>query len=136
MVDPNTAARRFTLGGSGCVIEGPPSPAGAVCETGTQANVLSWNGATTRSIPVQGTTHAYLSPDGSQVASIAGGDPSATLLPQNELVHVPACGWIDDAHLLGGGYAQGQSAVGNIQTGKVVPVPALGYCEGRIPGGL
>lgn len=136
VVDPATAVRRFTLGGSGCVIEGPPSPAGAVCETGTQANVLSWTGTTTRSIPVQGTTHAYISPDGTQVAVDVGGEPSTTLVPQGEIVSLPACGWIDDTHLLAGGDAQGQSGVGNITTGQVVPVAALGYCEGRIPGGL
>ena len=35
VVDPKTAVRRFTVGGAACVISGPPSPAGAVCEDTT-----------------------------------------------------------------------------------------------------
>ncbi|HTE84691.1 MAG TPA: hypothetical protein VK821_08145, partial [Dehalococcoidia bacterium] len=65
IVDPKTAFRRFTVGGASCVIAGPPSPAGAVCEDTTayaQANVLDWTGATVHSYPVSGPTPAYLSP--------------------------------------------------------------------------
>ena len=139
VVDPKTAFRRFTVGGSSCVIAGPPSPAGAVCEDTTayaQANVLDWTGATVRSYPVSGPTSAYLAPDGSALAVPALAAPTTSLLPTNATVNLSACAWIDDTHLLSGGDTQHQPSVGDITTGQVVPVAALGDCAGRIPGGL
>lgn len=139
VVDPRTAVRRFIVGGAACVIAGPPSPAGAVCEDTTafaQASVLDWTGATIHSYPVSGPTPAYLSPDGTLVAIAAIGAPMTTLVPTNVAVSLAACGWIDDTHLLSGGDAQHQPSVGNVTTGQVVPVAALGDCAGRIPGGL
>jgi hypothetical protein len=139
VVDPKTAVRRFIVGGNTCVIAGTPSLAGAVCEDTAafaQLNVLDWTGATTHSYPISGATPAYLSPDGTLVAIAAYGAPITTLLPTNAAATLAACGWIDNTHLLSGGDAQHQPSVGNITTGQVVPVAALGDCAGRIPGGL
>jgi hypothetical protein len=139
IVDPKTAFRRFTVGGASCVIAGPPSPAGAVCEDTTayaQANVLDWTGATVHSYPVSGPTPAYLSPDGTVFAVPVVAAPTTSVLPTNAIVNLTACGWIDNTHLLSGGDAQHQPSVGDVTTGQVVPVPAVGDCAGRIPGGL
>ncbi len=139
IVDPNTAVRRFTVGGASCVITGPPSPAGAVCEDTTayaQASVLDWTGATVHSYPVSGPTPVYLSPDGTLLAVPSNGAPTTSLLPTGAAVNLNACGWIDNTHLLSGGDAQHQPSVGDITSGQVVPVAALGDCAGRIPGGL
>jgi hypothetical protein len=139
VVDPKTAVRRFTVGGASCVIAGPPSPAGAVCEDTAafaQLSVLDWTGATSHSYPISGATPAYLSPDGTLVAIAAFGAPITTLLPTNAAATLAACAWIDNTHLLSGGDAQHQPSVGNVTTGQVVPVAALGDCAGRIPGGL
>ena len=139
VVDPKTAFRRFTIGGASCVIAGPPSPAGAVCEDTTayaQANVLDWTGATVHSYPVSGPTPAYLSPDGTVFAVPVVAAPTTSVLPTNASVNLTACGWIDNTHLLSGGDAQHQPSVGDIATGQVLPVPAVGDCAGRIPGGL
>jgi hypothetical protein len=139
IVDPKTAVRRFTVGGASCVITGPPSPAGAVCEDTTayaQATVLDWTGATVHSYPVSGPTPVYLSPDGTLLAVPSNTAPTTSLLPTSAAVNLNACGWIDNTHLLSGGDAQHQPSVGNITTGQIVPVAALGDCAGRIPGGL
>jgi hypothetical protein len=139
VVDPNTAFRRFTVGGPTCVVAGPPSPAGVVCEDTTayaQANVLDWTGAMVNSYPVSGPTSAYLSPDGRAFAFDAAAAPTTTVYPANITVNLSTCGWIDNTHLLSGGNAQHQPSVGNVTTGQVVPVAALGDCAGRIPGGL
>ena len=138
VVDPKTAVRRFIVGGPTCVIAGPPSPAGAVCEDTAafaQAKVLDWTGATTHSYPISGATPALISPDGTLVAIAAYGAPTTTLLPTNAAVNLAACGWIDSTHLLSGGDVQHQPSVGDITTGQVVPVAAQGDCAGRIPGG-
>jgi hypothetical protein len=136
VVDPGTAFRRATVGGPPCLIAGPPSPAGAVCETATQANVLTWTGATAGSYEIAGQTPAYISPDGQRVALVSPSDPTTTLLPNKVTVAVVACGWIDNSHVLSGGDTQRQPRVADITTGKIVPVPAQGDCAGRIPGGL
>jgi hypothetical protein len=139
IVDPNTAVRRFTVGGATCVIAGPPSPAGAVCEDTTayaQVNVLDWTGATVHSYPVSGPTPAYLAPDGTVFATPSVAAPTTSVLPTNATFNLTACGWIDNTHLLSGGDVQHQPSVANIATGQVVPVAAQGDCAGRIPGGL
>ncbi|HXD80065.1 MAG TPA: hypothetical protein VNU27_00695 [Candidatus Acidoferrum sp.] len=139
VVDPKTAVRRFTVGGAACVITGPPSPAGAVCEDTTayaQANVLDWTGATVHSYPVTGPTPAYLSPDGTLLAVPSNTAPTTLLIPTNAALNLNACGWIDNTHVLSGGDAQHQPSVGDVTDGQVVPVAALGDCAGRIPGGL
>src|SRR2546427_4954891 len=50
VVDPATALRRYTIGGPTCLIAGPPSAAGAVCEDTnfTPASGVNWNGVTLR----------------------------------------------------------------------------------------
>jgi hypothetical protein len=121
------------------VLAGAPSPAGVVCEDPTayaKASVLDWTGAALHSYPVSGPAPAYLSPDGTLVAVASYTAPTTTLVPSNAAVNLAACGWIDDTHLLSGGDAQHQPSVGNITSGQVVPVAALGDCAGRIPGGL
>ena len=90
VVDPVTAIRRSTVGGPGCVIAGPPSPAGAVCESGTQANVLTWTGTTSASFDIAGQTPAYLSQDGQLVAIVSTTDPTTTLFPSKATVSIVA----------------------------------------------
>jgi hypothetical protein len=136
VVDPATAVRKFTVGSPTCVIAGVPSPAGAVCETTTQANVLTWSGSTSATYDIPGQTPAYLSPDGQLVAIVNPTDPTTTLFPSKATVSIVACGWIDSSHLLTGGDTQRQPRVADIVTGKVVAVQAQGDCAGRLPGGL
>jgi hypothetical protein len=138
VVDPRTAVRRFTVGGPTCVIAGPPSLAGAVCEDTAafaQATMISWTGTTSRSLTIAGPMLAYLSPDGSQVALVASGD---TVMAESskKFAGMQACGWIDDTHVFSGGDTQLQPRVGDVTNGNVVPVAAQGDCAGRIPGGL
>ena len=139
VVDPATANRRFTLGSrTSCVITGPPSPAGAVCEnnpTYSQATVLNWTAGTVRTISVQGPTFAYLSPDGQTVMMVDNSGTSFTEKPGN-LPNLFACTWIDDIHVLSGGDAQHQPRVTDTTIGQSVPVAAEGDCAGRLPGGL
>jgi hypothetical protein len=137
VVDPNTGVRLFTLGGPTCVIAGPPSPAGAVCENAnvfSKASVLSWTGASVQSIPVQGPLMAYLSPDGTAVAIVDAN--STTFAGVKQTLELFACGWIDGTHVLAGGDTQQQARVGDVASGNIIPVPAQGTCGGRIPGGL
>lgn len=136
VVDPATAVRRFTLGGSQCVIVDAPSPGGAVCENTsyTQGLVLNWSGGTIRTFPIQGPVGAYLSPDGSEVALVD--NVSTTLVAHKKTLNLIACGWIDDDHLISGGDVQQQPRIGTVTTGAVVPVAVQGSCAGRLPGGL
>jgi len=138
VVDPRTALRRFTVGGPTCVIAGPPSPAGAVCEDTAafaQANVVSWTGTTSRSLTIAGPTLAYLSPNGSQVA-LVGSVGTVIQESSRQFAGMQACGWIDDTHVFSGGDTQLQPRVGDVTNGNVVPIAAQGDCAGRIPGGL
>ncbi|TAN34404.1 hypothetical protein EPN29_03310 [bacterium] len=135
VIDPATAVRRFTLGSPTCKIAGPPSAAGAVCETDAQADVVNWTATTTRAFAIPGPAFAYISPNGDQVALVGGAD--TTIQESNRtLAGLQACGWIDDTHVFSGGDAQHQPRVGNVTTGGVVPVAAQGQCGGRLPGGL
>jgi hypothetical protein len=135
VIDPATAVRRFTIGSSTCLIAGPPSPAGAVCETPSQATVLSWTAANVRSFAAEGLGAAFLSPDGSKVA-IAPGPDTLLVEASRTITGMQACGWIDDTHLFSGGDAQHQPRVADVTTGNVAPIAAQGICAGRIPGGL
>jgi hypothetical protein len=137
VVDPVTATHRFTIGGSGCVISGPPTPAGASCETGTSiASVYSWTAGLLRTYPIPGVGMGpiYLSPNGQHLALSA--NTGQTTVEAAKTLNMTACGWIDDAHVLAGGDAQQQPRVGDINSGNIVPVAALGDCAGRLPGGL
>ena len=136
VVDPATAERRFTVGNATCVITGAPSPAGAVCEDtkASQDVVLDWTGASARTFPVPGPMAAYLSPDGRFVALVSGTGTSVT--GTNKTLQMQACGWIDSNHLIAGSDSQVQTRVGDLATGKVVPVAVQGACAGRLPGGL
>jgi hypothetical protein len=138
-VDAATAVRKATLGAPECVIAGPPSAAGAVCESDVQANVLDWSGSATRSFSIQGQTPAYLSPNGNQ-AALNKANPSNFLDTVVEGSHttfsdLQACGWIDSTRVLGTD-RQGIPQVADIVTGSVVAVAAQGSCAGRIPGAL
>jgi hypothetical protein len=135
VVDATTGARKGTLGGAGCIIAGPPSPSGAICESDTLASVMDWTGTTTRSISIQGPTPAYLSPNGNQAAMVGASDTvvEGTL---TTFAGFKACGWIDSARLLAGDDAHSQPRVADDSTGMTVSVSALGTCAGRIPGGL
>ena len=136
VVDPATAVRRFTIGGTNCVIAGAPSPAGAVCETtnGAQASVIDWTANTRRSFAIQGAGPAYLSPDGAIVA--IPGSSATTFQGNSKTLSLQACGWIDSSHVISGGDVQQQPRIGNLATGTVIPVAAQGSCAGRLPGGL
>lgn len=138
VVDPRTAVRRFTVGGPICVIAGPPSPAGAVCEDTAgyaQANVVTWTGTSSRSLPLAGPMLAYLSPNGGQVALVGS---TGTLIPESgqKFAGMQACGWMDDTHVFSGGDTQLQPRVGDVTSANVIPIAAQGDCAGRIPGGL
>jgi hypothetical protein len=136
IVDPKTAVRRYTVGGPTCVLAGPPSPAGAVCESNAYdvAAVFDWTAAQTSGFPIGGPTPAYISPNGQYVAAISG--PTTSIYKTNTTFGFQVCGWIDDTHVLSGGDVQQQPRVGDMTTGNIVPVAAQGDCGGRIPGGL
>jgi hypothetical protein len=137
VVDPATAFRRFTIGSPTCVIVGPPSPAGAVCEAlpWQVATIYDWTGKQTGGFPIGNPTPALLSPNGKLVA-LPGDTNTTAIFPTSGTVNLVACGWIDDTHVLSGGDTQRQARVGDVTSGKVVPIPAQGDCAGRIPGGL
>ena len=136
VVDPATAARRFTLGGSACIPVGVATAAGALCENSAfnQVRILNWTGATVQSFPIQGPTPAYLSPDGTRVALVVNN--STTFAGAKQTLDMVVCGWIDNTHVLAGGDAQSQPRIGDVSSGTIVPVSAQGVCAGTIPGGL
>jgi hypothetical protein len=136
VVDPATAARRFTIGNvTSCPIVGPASPAGDICWDGSQSKVLNWTAATVRTYPQAGPALQFLSPNGSQVAVV---DNVGTTIQgkQISMAGLFACGWIDDLHVLAGGDSQHQPRVGDLNGGSQIPVAAQGDCAGRLPGGL
>ena len=136
VVDPATAGRRSTLGGSTCALVGSATPAGALCENSTfsQVHVLGWTGATVATFAIQGPTPAYLSPDGTRVALVV--DNATTFAGAKQTLDMLTCGWIDDTHVFAGGDSQQQPRIGDVTTGNIVPVSAQGVCGGTIPGGL
>ena len=135
VVDPASAVRRFTIGGSNCYPVNRPSPAGVICENPPTASELSWTDSTIHTFTIQGPVGAYLSPSGSLVAFVdnvgttfsAGGSAVPGMF---------ACAWIDDSHVLSGGDAQHQPRVTTVTTSAMVAVAAQGDCAGRLPGGL
>lgn len=135
VVDPATATRRFTIGGTDCIIGGPSTPVGAVCETpANTARVLDWTGLLLRTIAIPGPGPIYLSPDGRHLAYST--DATNTTIEGGGSVKMDVCGWIDSTHIFSGGDATHQPRVGDTSSGKVAPVSALGTCAGRLPGGL
>ncbi len=136
VVDPTTAGRKFTLGGTACIPVGSATPAGALCENSafSQVHVLSWTGATVQTFAIQGPTPAYLSPDGTRVALVVNN--ATTLAGAKQALDMVACGWVDNSHVLAGGDAQQQPRIGDVTTGNIAPVSAQGACGGVIPGGL
>ena len=137
VVDPASAIRRATVGGPACVIAGPPSPAGAVCEdtkSFSKASVLDWTGATLRSIAIQGPTPAFIALDGGSVAFAS--NTSTTFEGIKQTLDLIACAWIDSNHVISGGDTQSQARIGDVRSGALVPVAAQGTCAGRIPGGF
>lgn len=137
VVDPATATRRFTLGGPDCLIAGPPTPAGALCEsTAIDFKVFDWAGNLLKQEPsgLNVRRPVYLSPNGQHIA-VSDGATTHLAYEQGTLL-MDVCGWIDNTHLISGGDVQQQPRVGNTATGVVVPVPAKGACAGRLPGGL
>jgi hypothetical protein len=139
VVDATTADRRVTIGGPNCAIVGTPSPGGAVCEDPQfqVATIFNWAGTQIGGFPIGGPTQAYVSPDGQHVAvAPIGPGLSTSIFRTNTTLNLEACGWIDDSHVIAPGDTQSQSRVGDITNGNLVSVAALGYCAGRIPGGL
>jgi hypothetical protein len=137
VVDPVTAARKYTLGGPSCIVVGVPTPDGTMCEdtTFTKAIVVSWTGASITGYPISGPEGAFLSPIGDHVALV---DNTGTSIAGSNVTwpRLIACGWIDDIHVLSGGDQQQQPLVGEFPSGVQLPVAAVGACAGRLPGGL
>jgi hypothetical protein len=140
VVDPDTAARRFTLGGTTCRVAGAASTAGVACidpNSFTKANVVDWTAITRRTVTFvnPGPQLAYLSPNGNRVALVSN---TGTLIAETSttIAAMFACAWIDDNHLLSGGDSQHQPRVAEALTGGILPVAAQGDCGGRLPGGL
>jgi hypothetical protein len=141
VVDPATADRRFTLGGGNdCLIVGPPSAAGAVCENlnpqQSKGTVLSWTAGTIRTFAIGGAYGAYLSPQGKTVALVNVATTDTLFDDGKKLIGSRACGWIDETHVFSIGDAQTQPRVIDVTSGAIVPIPAEGTCAGRLPGGL
>ena len=156
LLNPDTGALRSILGGTGCMIFGPPSPAGAVCGTlpgpNPESEAVTWaSSARTISPRTGGIKTDYLSPDGHRVAEVYydavntpfpnGSYSSTTILESGRtFTGMPACGWIDDTHIFSGTdtfwATTAQAQVADVVTGLVVPTAARGDCAGRIPGGL
>jgi len=136
VVDPATAARRFTLGDvTSCPTVGSASPAGVICWDGTQSKVLNWTAGNIRGYPQQGPALQFLSPNGNLVAVVTNG--GTTMRGSSAaFTSLFACGWIDDTHILAGGDSQHQPRVADTSTGNQIPIPAQGDCAGRLPGGL
>jgi hypothetical protein len=137
VVDPATAVRRFTIGGPDCIIATPAVPAGAACETASStAKVYDWTGALMRTyaIPGVGQGPLYLSPNGQHLAFST--NANITTVEGSSALNMDVCGWIDDTHIFSGGDAQHQPRVGDVSSGKIVPVSAQGICAGRLPGGI
>jgi hypothetical protein len=136
VVDPATAARRFTIGNvTSCPIVGPASPAGDICWDGTQSKVLNWTADTIRAYPQQGPALQFLSPNGNLVAVVTDG--GTTMRGSSAaFTGLFACGWIDDTHILAGGDSQHQPRVADVGSKSQIPVAAQGDCAGRLPGGL
>jgi hypothetical protein len=136
VVDPATAARRFTIGNvTSCPIVGSASPAGVICWDGSQSKILNWTAGTIRSYAQPGPALQFLSPNGSFVAIV---DNTGTTI-QNKGISMSglfACGWIDELHVLAGGDSQHQPRVGDLNGGSQIPIAAQGDCAGRLPGGL
>lgn len=138
VVDPTPPGyRKFTIGGPDCIIATPAVPAGAACETASStAKVYDWTGALLRTyaIPGVGQGPLYLSPNGQHLALST--NANITTVEGSSAMNMDVCGWIDDTHIFSGGDAQHQPRVGDISTGKIVPVSAQGLCAGRLPGGI
>jgi hypothetical protein len=137
VVDPASAARRYTLGGPDCVIAGAPSPAGVTCEVTagyTTMRKVGWTAGVLATFSINGAEPAYISPDGQVVALVAGSTTKFQGAPKT--LSMQACGWIDSTHVISGGEVQQQPRIGNVTTGAVVPVAVQGTCAGRLPGGL
>src|SRR5947209_956384 len=139
VIDPSTAVRRFTLGTwATCPIAGPPSTAGAVCIHSpgfTSATYLNWTGATVKDVVIDNPASSFVSPDGNFVA-FADLTGTSFTIGAPTIPDMDACTWIDSTHVLSGGDAQHQPRVADVVNGGVVPVPAVGDCGGRLPGGL
>ena len=138
VIDPATAQRRFTLGGPDCVLAGPASLAGVVCEeTGgfTFAREVNWTDGTFNSFPIQGPSPSFLAPDGAHAALVVNGQTRMNPVTIRYM-DMQACGWIDGTHLIAGGDLQTQARVGDVLAGTMTPVAAQGDCAGRLPGGL
>ncbi|MHB8611150.1 MAG: hypothetical protein ACYDAL_01815 [Candidatus Dormibacteraceae bacterium] len=143
LVDPTTAVRRFTMGGPDCVIAGPPSPNGAVCQTTAgDGEYVDWDGARRTLGPAGSPKAIYNAPDGAHLATSNGTTTSITkgLIISDQasttILNMDVCGWIDNTHVMAGGDTQQQPRIADVTNGNVVPVAAQGACGGRIPGGL
>ena len=139
VVDPATATRRFTIGSrTGCVVAGPPSAGGVVCENRpdfTSGSVLNWTAGTVRTLAFNGPASSYLAPDGGMVMSVDNTGTSFTI-GAGSISGFFACTWIDGTHVMSGGDAQHQPRIAEITTQAMVPVSAQGDCAGRLPGGI
>jgi hypothetical protein len=137
VVDPGTGLRRYTIGGPTCVIAGPPTAAGAICEdlSSNTATVLDWKSTVQRTIQVQGLEPAFISPHGTFVALATNGGSFLYGLPAG--VGARVCGWIDEPYMIFAGDSQRQPALIDMGSGPGAVIPtAPGDCAGYLPGGL
>lgn len=156
VVDATTANRTATIGSGmssdGCQPTGPLSSAGTACFVLTPCQgclgqtliALGWNGQqlAAGSIQVGGQRMGALSPEG-QLADCCDGSGHVifhrTGAPPTVLSGAPSdwvC-WLDATHLLSGftiSSEQIQPAILDLDSGRVTPVTAKGFCAGTLPG--
>jgi hypothetical protein len=132
VIDPTTATRRFTIGGSSCPIDGPSTAAGTPCLASKlgSVQVRDWTGVVVRTVAPNGAP-AYVSPDGTRVAFSRGTETYV----EGVFIPLDVCGWIDDTHVVAIN-GQHQPMIVDVTTKATVPIAAQGTCAGRIPGGL
>ena len=129
VVNPANGVRRFTIGGSTCIVSGPSTPSGTPCLTSSNvARVLDWAGVTTRTVQLPFKRLTYLSPDGQHLAYQTDG--GTVVGGQTGPLQMGVCGWIDNTHIVDSGH------IGDITTGSVTQITTAADCAGRIPGGL
>jgi hypothetical protein len=145
VADASTANRLATIQGSAnyCATGFWPTPAGVACAdfSKPEARIYDWTGKVTATVPTDNFgTDPELSPSG-QLWSLSNGGGLGNPSPVARIAKVAggpavvvaghmACLWIDDSTWMS------PDAVVAFPSGVVKPLPAMGQCAGRFPGGL
>jgi hypothetical protein len=137
VVDPATGVRRYTVGSPSCNIAGPPSPGGAICQSGGYSYyALDWTGKITSTLKTPAPySYALLSPDGVNVAFDSVGQHFSSVAGSAQTWPAEVCGWIDSGHVIAIG-SGAQPFVIDIAASDLTPIAAPGTCAGAIPGAL